>query len=194
MSERLRVFYALELLADVRERVAQHIARLRVDAPHIKANWERAEKLHVTLKFFGEIKTECIEALQNAAERAVIGVAPFELTLKEAGVFPPRRAPRVFWLGITDNSDRLAQLQRRLEDEAEREKFPREQRPFHPHITIARLHTPDARGRDLAQLHIDLGFEPITFPVREIVIMRSELSPQGSRYITLSRHRLRIEV
>ncbi|HLL70772.1 MAG TPA: RNA 2',3'-cyclic phosphodiesterase [Pyrinomonadaceae bacterium] len=193
----MRIFCAVELPEDVRARVAAHIARLRAAAAHLplKISWERAEKLHLTLKFVGEIEAERIEALQRAAGRAAGSVERFEARLQDEGAFPPRGNPRVLWLGLQDETDAIARLQERLEAECARENFPREARPFHPHITIARIRVPAAAAaRHLAKLHGEMKFEPpASFNVNDLIVMRSELGAGGSRYTPLSRHELKAE-
>lgn len=190
MSEReMRVFCAVELPEEARERAAEHAALLRERFRDVRASWPRAENLHLTLKFLGEMEERRVEALSNAAGRAAEDSQPFTLKIEGAGAFPRRGAPRVLWLGVTDPTGGLARLQSRLEDECEREGFPREERGFHPHLTLARLRAPQG-VRALAQLHQETGFEPLEFPVTELVVMRSELGPGGSRYTALSRHGL----
>lgn len=186
---RWRVFCAIELPPEVRARVAEHIARLRDAGPHVRASWDRAEKLHVTLKFLGEIEQTRVEALTRAAARAAESVQGFELGIEGAGAFPPRGLPRVLWLGVRDPSGGLADLQGRLEDECAGEGFAREERPFHPHLTIARLRSPEG-ARRLAALHKQMGFEAQNFDVTKLIVMRSELGPTGSRYTELSHHDL----
>ncbi len=188
-EERWRVFCAVEVLTEARARVAEHIASLRHEAPDARASWARAENFHITLKFLGEIGRNRVESLSRAAQRAVAGIPPFDVAIKGAGAFPPHGIPRVLWLGITDASDGLARLQSRLDKECDREGFPPEQRPFHPHLTIARPRVPKG-ARRLAALHKEMGFEPIGFPVNELRVIRSELGPGGSRYTGISRHQL----
>ena len=185
----LRVFCAVELPAEVRARVAEHIARLRRAAPEVRASWERAEKLHITLKFLGEIAPERAEALSGAASRATRHARPFNLVLAGAGTFPPRGHARVLWLGIDDSAGALAGLQGRLEEECGAAGFAREERPFRPHLTLARLRAPQG-SRSLAQLHQETDFEPVEFGVAELVVVRSDLGPGGSRYTEISRHAL----
>jgi 2'-5' RNA ligase len=189
----VRVFCAVELTSEVRARAASHAARLRDHVPEARASFPRAENLHLTLKFLGEIAQGRIEALSNAASRAVQGVSPFNLTIEGAGAFPPRGIPRVLWLGIKDSSGELSRLQSRLEDECSTEGFTREERPFHPHLTLARIRTQHG-ARELARLHQETGFAAIEFPVTDLVVMRSELGAGGSRYTEISRHSLRSEV
>lgn len=186
----LRVFCAIELPSEVRARVAAHIATLRAGAPRVRASWERVEKLHITLKFLGEIEQDRIEALTRAAARAAATSAQgFDLGIEGAGAFPPRGLPRVLWLGVTDPSGEMARLQSRLEEECATEGFAREKRPFRPHLTIARLRTPEG-ARRLAETHQETGFEAVRFAATELRVVRSELGPGGSLYSTVSSHRL----
>ncbi|HEV2913333.1 MAG TPA: RNA 2',3'-cyclic phosphodiesterase [Pyrinomonadaceae bacterium] len=185
----LRVFCALELPSQVRERAASHIADLRGSLPQLRVGWESPEKLHITVKFLGEIEPGRAAEVSSAAERAALGVRPFDLSIEGAGVFPPRGLARVLWLGVADTSSTLARLHSQLEDEYARLGFPIEDRPFNPHLTIARLRRPDG-ARELAALHREKGFAPAGFRVNSLVVLRSELGPGGSRYSELSRHPL----
>jgi 2'-5' RNA ligase len=186
-----RLFYAVAPPDDARERAAARAAALRADfASRLKVGWERAAKLHVTLKFFGDVAADRAGRLSRAAERAASRHAPFSLALEGCGVFPSRSRPRALWLGLTGGGDRLAALRRDLEDECAREAFARESRPFHPHVTLARLRSADADARRLASLHLEMGFAPVEFTVKEFFLMRSELGAHGSVYDALERYEL----
>jgi len=190
--QRLRIFCAVELPPEVRERIAAHIVQLRDAAEtSLKISWERAEKLHLTLKFLGDIDETQVEALTRAAHRAAEGIGEFAVTLQGAGAFPPHGKARVLWLGLRDETGSLAQLHEQLEAECARENFAREARPFRPHITIARIRTPNEAARRLAQSHANIGFEPVNFTVTEIVVMHSQLGAGSSRYTPLSKHKLK---
>ncbi|MDT4897888.1 MAG: 2,3-cyclic 3-phosphodiesterase [Acidobacteriota bacterium] len=185
--ERWRVFCAVELPPEVRERAADHAAHLRERSTEARASWPRTDNLHLTLKFLGEIAQTRVEALSNAASLAARSVQPFDLTIEGAGTFPPRGLPRVLWLGINDPSGSLARLQSSLEEECASAGFAREERPFHPHLTLARIRAPQG-ARRLATLHRETGFAAIEFKVTDMVVMRSDLGAGGSRYTEISRH------
>ena len=187
MGESIRVFCAVELPGEIRAAVAAHAARLRRDFPDARASWARAEGLHITLKFIGEVEAARVEALLRAAGAAVGGLKPFRLSIEESGTFPPRGAARVLWLGVKDESGQLARLQRRLEEECEADGFPREPRAFKPHLTVARLRTPQG-AHALSEAHRRTPFGPQHFEVSELLVIRSELGPGGSRYTPLSCH------
>lgn len=155
------------------------------------------ENLHLTLKFIGEIPPARIDALCEATARATEDAKPFRLRVAGLGAFPPRTArPRALWLGLeepdaTDANDptpALSQLQRKLEDECFRSGFPREEKTFHLHLTLARARRAahgESPPRTLRpqELEQKIGrFAPIELAVQSLTIYRSELSPQGSRY------------
>lgn len=186
-TEVWRLFIAIELPAQVRHTIRQHIDRLRAESPDVHASWTRERNLHLTLKFLGATPVEKIEALSEALQRAATKVMPFELEIVGCGAFPPRGQPRVLWMGAADSSDSLTRLHAALESECASAGFPRDDRSFHPHLTIARLRQPHG-SRGLARLHKDLEFEPLVVKVGEVCLIRSELSSEGSRYTVVSRH------
>ena len=181
------MFCAINLPPAVRERVQQHITRLRASLPDARVSWNRDDKLHLTIKFLGDIAAERVADLSFAAAQAVSGMKPFTLAAEGCGAFPPRGEPRVLWIGIVDAAAELARLYERLEGQCSARGFKREQRPFSPHLTIARIRKlQDARR--LAASHKELGFGRTEFNVSELLVIRSELGSEGSRYTEISRH------
>ncbi|MFL6256134.1 MAG: RNA 2',3'-cyclic phosphodiesterase [Pyrinomonadaceae bacterium] len=186
----LRLFFAVELPGEIREAAAAHAARLRHEFPAARASWTRPESLHLTLKFLGEVEAIRLDALQHAAVTAAAALAPFALTIEGAGTFPPRGTPRVLWLGVGGDSAQLSRLQFRLDREGVYVGFPRESKPFRPHLTLARLRAfqrPEVVAA-LSEAHRRTPFGPHVFQVSDFVLMRSELGPGGSRYTPLSYH------
>ena len=189
-AETWRVFIAIELPADVREQIIEHSDHLRRELPEVRASWTRAENLHLTLKFLGNIPVARISALSDATEAAVRIVSPFPLIISGSGIFPPRGRPNVLWIGIEDPSQKLHQLYSALEDGCAEAGFEREARTYHPHLTIARLRS--QRGaRGLAQRHKEMDFSQVTVTVSELVVFKSELRSEGSLHTAISRHELR---
>jgi 2'-5' RNA ligase len=114
-------------------------------------------------------------------------VAPFSIRLEQTGAFPKHDQPRVLWIGINDPTGKLGELHARLEEEGARAGFAKEARPFHPHLTVARLRKPQ-HARTLAVAHKQLEFEPVVIALSELLVIKSELSSEGSRYTVVSRH------
>jgi 2'-5' RNA ligase len=186
-DESWRLFVAIELPASLRARVHDHIDRLRHTVPDARVSWAREENFHLTLKFLGDTPVSKVAALSTAIERAAAKVPPFDANVGGCGAFPLRGQPRVLWLGIGDPTGRLAKLSHALEDECDQAGFGPEVRPFHPHLTVARLRRPHGAHR-LAEVHKEMGFDPVPFSVRDLCLIRSELSSEGSRYTVVARH------
>src|SRR5690349_5628669 len=185
-----RVFCAVELPDEVRARLQEHIARLRKEVPDAAASWSRVENIHLTLKFFGSVEVKRIEKISAAAERAVKEFSTFQIDVGGTGVFPRPSRPQVLWVGVVDPSGQLSALQEKFEDECAAAGFPKEDRAYKPHLTIARLRKPEG-GRNLAEAHLSMRFETIGVNLRELVVFRSELSPKGSKYTVISTADLR---
>ena len=182
-----RTFIAIELPPDVRSRVTQHIARLRQEQPNVRASWCRENNLHLTLRFLGNVPVADIPKISAAVERATKSVSSFPLTFSGCGTFPPHGRPSVLWIGT--QAAGLQVLHAAVEKELAEAGFACESRPFHPHLTVARLR--EAEGaRSLAELHKNLEFTPVAFDVSEVVVFRSELLREGSMHTAISRHEL----
>jgi 2'-5' RNA ligase len=188
MSE-WRVFCAIEVPEEVSALAFKHVRQLQTEFPYISASWNREGKFHLTLKFFGNIPVERVTAVSRAASLAVEGKSEFQINVSGAGAFPKHGPPHVLWLGIEDPAGNLLRLQQQLDLECAKLGFEREARPFHPHLTLARLSKREG-AKELALAHKRLGFEQVPMNITELLVMRSELDPKGSKYSEISRHPL----
>jgi 2'-5' RNA ligase len=187
-SESWRLFIAIELPPEIRQTIKQHITRLQAACPDVRASWTRAENLHLTLKFFGDVAVNRVDTLSQALMRAAAQTTEFDLLFEGCGVFPPRGKPNVLWIGISpETAPSCLRLYQAIEEECANVGFKRDERKFHPHLTIARLRHP-AGARDLANLHQATEFEPVALRVGSVCLIRSELSSAGSRYTIVARH------
>ena len=189
MIEEWRTFCAIELTHDVRTRLEDHVRGLRETLPEASASWARPENVHLTLKFFGNVQKENITRISDAATRVTSDFPAFKIRIGGTGVFPNASRPQVLWIGLEDLSGRLSELQRRFEEECAKEGFPKENRAYKPHLTIARLRRPEG-ARQLAETHLDKNFSFSEINVNELVLFRSQLSPKGPTYTAISRHAL----
>lgn len=167
----------------------EHSKHLRDAVPEARASWSRADNIHLTLKFLGDIPLPRVEKLSEAAARAIKDLAPFKIVVEQTGAFPRHGPPRVLWIGIDDFSGKLGELHARLEDESASAGFAKDDHAFHPHLTVARLRQP-RHARTLAEAHQQLEFKPQEIAVSELLVIRSELSSAGSKYTVVSRHPL----
>jgi len=184
-----RVFCAVPLPHDLRERLMAHVNHVRDSVPDGRASWSRVDSIHLTLKFLGDLSPGKVEKLSEAASRSAREFAPFQIVVEQTGAFPKQGQPRVLWIGINDFSGKLGDLHARLEDESANEGFARDDRPFHPHLTVARLRQP-RHARTLVAAHKELVFDATEIAVSELLVIRSELGNEGSKYTVISRHAL----
>ena len=189
----MRVFVAIDLDHEIREKIARFLEGVRGFAPD--ARWVSPESLHITLKFIGEQKPEQVAAITERLQ-SVVG-KKIEIRVSGYGFFPTAKAPHVFWLGI-QAAPELADLASSIDSGLAELKIAREDRPFSPHLTLARggsgSGSPKSRPGDgpnstfatlqkrLAALsELDFG----TMTAREFFLYQSQLSPGGSKYTKL---------
>ena len=184
-----RTFCAFELPQWLRVLINEHAQRVREAVPEAAASWSRAENIHLTVKFFGNVDHATVPVISKALARVAKEFSPIGITVGATGVFPRASRPQVLWIGIDDRTGALAKLQKRVEDECAREGFPKEDRAFRPHLTIARIRTPH-NANQLAEAHLHTEFAAVELVLDELILFRSELSPKGSKYTPISRSRL----
>lgn len=124
----------------VRESVEFLVAKVRAESEpgRREVRWVRLDGLHVTLRFLGPTPDERIGDVAAAVSATASSAAPFEAGLDGAGAFPDSRRPRGLWLGIGIGARQLAELAAQLGDELAERGWPRDERPFRCHLTLAR--------------------------------------------------------
>jgi 2'-5' RNA ligase len=182
------MFVALRLPKSVREALAATQAKLRALLSPGSATWPKADHLHLTLCFLGDVSRADVPALRVALGKAVQGSGEVELACETLGCFPGHRFPRVVWAGVRDYASQLSALHHRV-NEASRPFVaqPPEGR-FVGHITLARLkrlsHTDTQRLADATTAAAGCRFGE--WKAAELELIRSELKPGGSRYSTVA--------
>jgi 2'-5' RNA ligase len=180
-----RSFVALLLTDALRDAVAATVERLRPLGPAVA--WVPARNLHFTLQFLGDQPEERLAAAEAALEEAAAQSAPVEVTLHGIGAFPGLERPRILWVGVARGALEVRALQARVADALAARGFPREDRAWHPHLTIGRVHD-ERRWRRQAGPPLWSALAQAatttfgTLRVTEVALMRSELSPEGARY------------
>lgn len=193
----MRLFVALDIDAEIRERIATFLEGVRGLAPDVR--WARPEALHITLKFIGELEESRL-ADARAGLLQITGEAT-EIRFRGTGFFPTPKSARVFWAGVEADA-KLAALAAAVEGALEPLGVEREQRAFSPHLTLARTGSGrPSRGREdrrnpafralqekLVTLPpVDFG----TMTPREFFLYQSKLSPKGAQYTKLAAFPLR---
>ena len=181
---KIRSFLAVELPPDMLSEIGKIQDRLRACRADVR--WVRAERIHLTLKFFGNIEEEQIASISSVMEEIAGRKSSFAVSVKGLGAFPSTRSPRVIWLGLDGWEENLSPLQVEIESKLEAMGFPPEDRPFRPHLTLGRVKSLKGKG-DLVDLmerdrDVDLG----SFTVDRLVLFRSDLRPTGPIYTPLT--------
>lgn len=181
----IRSFIAIDLPQDIREKLAAIQEQLSQSQAGVR--WVKPGSIHLTLKFLGNIHPAQVEDIALAVAQEVRDEPPITLGAAGLGAFPSRRKPRVIWIGMEGEVQRLTRIQARVENALEPLGFGREKRPFRPHLTIGRV-----KDRRRLQALIDamatLDMEPFnSFDADEIILYKSDLRPTGAIYTKLHR-------
>ena len=190
--EQIRSFIAIELPAELKLELVQLEAQLK-SGGQFGVKWVNPDGIHLTMKFLGNVAVDRVEGITRAMEEAARGISPFQLRVKELGVFPNFKRVQVAWVGLSGEVDKLAQLHKRIESNLTPLGFPPESRPFTPHLTLARLRAQtslDNRQR-FGQLIANTTFEAAhTIEVDAINLMKSQLTREGAIYSQINSIRL----
>ena len=185
--EQIRAFIAIELPDDVRAALDRLQSSLKSERqPFVR--WARLEGIHITLKFLGNIAAERVPQVTEAMSKACRGVTSFRLELDDLGVFPNLRSPRVVWIGLVGEVEKLVALQARIEQALNPLGFPAEDRSFTPHLTLGRLRegtTREERLRFGGLIASTRSEDMPSFEVSAVSLMRSKLAPSGAVYSRL---------
>ena len=185
----MRLFAAVEIGHTLSARAAgigrELQRRAAASAPHAKITWVPADRLHLTVRFIGELQDARAAAVCEAL-KAPLGLPPFHLTLEGAGAFPKGGSPRVLWVGVTDGREGLLAAEREVSARLKSLGIPEESRPYNPHLTLARVREP--AGLRTAGLLDGLTEQCVgTVRIDAITLFQSKLSPKGPAYTPLLR-------
>ena len=178
----MRLFVALKIPPAVRENLATLLVSMR--AVTKEPRWVRAENLHVTLKFLGEVAEGRVAEVPSALGE-IRSDKPVALEFRGLGFFPNERHPRVFWAGM-EGAPNLKSLAEDIEGVVEKLGIPPEKREFSPHLTLARFerpHLPEALRKLIAEnQQRDFG----SLRTNDFHLIQSKLKPTGAEYTTLA--------
>lgn len=181
----IRSFIAIDLPESIQKAIGAFQDELRRTGAPVA--WVKADRIHLTLKFLGNISVEKVEEIKRALLGVVVGFSPFHLFPSGCGAFPSLKQMRVIWVGLGGDLDALNRLHQRVEAAMADLGFQPEERPFKAHLTLGRI-----RGRhqlrslqELVLEHRDIQVEG--FDVGEVVLYKSDLKPEGAVYTPLFR-------
>jgi len=181
----MRLFIGVELSEDVKARAARIADALREKlGRRVTARWVAPENLHVTLWFIGDIADDRVAAVMAAVDTP-FAIRPFDLELRGCGAFPPRGAPRVFWIGVSAGQAALEALYDELAPRLQPLGFEPERRAYSAHLTIARVK--ECRAREVRNVLRAADADAGRCRIAAVTLFRSRLSPKGASYEPLLR-------
>jgi 2'-5' RNA ligase len=188
IPEQIRSFVAIELPEEAKKGLASLRRELERDE-HRFVKWVDPGGIHLTLKFLGNIPSKRVTEITEAMKKAAQGLSPFLLEISGLGAFPSLKQVRVVWVGVGGELDRLSTLQQNIDSALAALGFASEERPFVPHLTVARVRegaSASERGR-FSELVGSATFDgKYDVEVSALKLMRSQLTPVGAIYTCLS--------
>jgi 2'-5' RNA ligase len=187
-SDQIRCFIAIELPDRIKDGLRQLESSLRTNDPS-RGRWVDPGGIHLTLKFLGNVEINKVASITGKMNEAAQATHPFRLGIHGLGAFPNLRKVQVVWVGIKGDLERLQTLQKALEAGMAEIGFPAENRPFTPHLTLARLRETatieqrQALGEYISELRIETD---LMFEVNSFSLMRSQLTRDGAVYSQLA--------
>jgi len=184
----IRSFLAIEIPRTILKKIEEVQDDLKSSRADVR--WVNPEKIHLTLKFFGNIDESRIDPIVKSIERPTQTISPFSLKVRGVGAFPHLKNPRVIWMGLVDGKEVLVSFQKQLEKELEKIGFEPEERAFHPHLTLGRMKSSKGREELAGRMERHKEEEFGNFQVERVVLFKSDLKPTGPIYTPLRELRL----
>lgn len=184
-EKNIRAFLAIEPPEDILQTVLRLQEKLKRDVSG-RLSWTRPGGQHLTLKFFGDVSTDDVDAISQAVKNRLQAGWAIHLKVEKLGVFPDARKPRVLWCGTSGDIEKLTAVQKQLDADFALIGFPKEDRPFRAHLTLARIKDPREVSGIGNALTKHATFSAGEFQVGELILFQSKLTPQGAIYTRLA--------
>lgn len=183
MDGTIRAFIAIELTGQAHDELACLQSALQKAGADVK--WAEPESIHLTLRFLGDVEPKKAEEIKEILTETAAGSKPFELTMKDIGAFPGLDSPRVIWAGVGLGAAESTRIAETIETKLQTIGIPKEERKFHPHMTLGRVRSPK-NCEKLRGIIKTIKFEAGSkINVDHLTLFRSQLTPQGPIYTTL---------
>lgn len=179
----IRLFVAVEINEEIRKKLAEFQNALKKSDADV--GWVAPENLHITLKFIGNIDDGQVEAIVNIINETVTHIKPFDLDYTGVGVFPTEKNPRIVFADIVDTAGVLARLHERLDNQLMALGVEHEGRKFVAHLTLGRIRSRRNVMKLMEKMLTYRNFHFGLSHVTQVVLMKSDLSPDGPTYTQL---------
>jgi RNA 2',3'-cyclic 3'-phosphodiesterase len=181
----IRMFVALE----IPDKIIKKILELRDAAAgnESKLNWEHKDKIHLTLKFIGEVPEEKVDLIKESLN-FIEDFSKINLELTKFGFFFRKKEPKILWMGLKADKN-LNILFEEIENNMLSLGIPKEERKFKPHLTLLRIKKP-VRKKFIKNFE-DYLFDRVSFNADSVALIKSELSAEGSKYTEIKKYKLK---
>lgn len=181
----IRSFLAFELPREIKEIISQ--ASRDLENSLLDVRRVKVENIHLTMVFLGNVLEGQIRPISEAAEKVCIRYSPFHVSLKGTGIFGSRKSPRVLWIGLEGDIDRMSYFRGALHKRLGPFGIKEEKRRFRPHLTLGRFrkgHEAHCGLDEFLSRHKDLTSPECL--LGELALFRSDLNPGGAVYTKMN--------
>jgi 2'-5' RNA ligase len=192
---KIRVFVALKTPPQWDDALEELQKELKLKVASDAIRWTSPLQFHLTLRFLGFIPSSDVERLITIIDSVTSTLHSFELRYDGPGCFPRVKSPRVIWAGLKTESSQLDELYQRLINATKEIGEPPEDRPFKPHLTLARVKNLEKKSIPLLEQALGSSDfrNPGAWVVDQVALMQSRLSPKGATYETIHVSKLKLE-
>ncbi len=180
----VRSFLAFELPEEIKEIISRVSGEMKKSPLNIR--WVKVGNIHLTVIFIGNIHTDMLNDIGKHVSELCRNYRPFKISINGTGVFSNRRNPRVLWVDLNGDLDRMADFKNDLQKKLKPFGIKEEKRRFSPHLTLGRF-----RKGAKSDVHLDdllLNYKSLTSQecmLSELVLFKSDLKPSGAVYTKL---------
>ena len=182
---KIRSFLAFELPEEFKKIISRASGEMKKSSLNVR--WVKVGNIHLTVVFIGDLATEHFDPMGEGVSEVCWEYDPFNIAINGAGVFSSRRNPRVLWIGLDGEIDRMAAFRDTLLKKLKPFGIKEEKRPFNPHLTLGRFRKGAKSGVHLDNLLLE--YKNLTSPactLRELALFKSDLKPGGAVYTKLN--------
>jgi 2'-5' RNA ligase len=180
----IRSFLAFELPVNIKKTVLKVAGEIR--DTDLDVRWVKVENIHLTMVFLGNVTREGIEGIQEEVRNVCSEYGSFDIALKRMGCFPNRRRPRILWLGLEGDIERMSHFRNGLQRALKAFGIKEEKRPFKPHLTLGRFRSSRKMGSWLEELLSEYAvLESPVETLNQLHLFKSDLKPGGAVYTKL---------
>jgi RNA 2',3'-cyclic 3'-phosphodiesterase len=182
MSEKWRMFVAVDLTEEIRDRITR--TQELLDEAGWRCRWVARERMHMTVRFYGDLLVPTVEQLQEELRARLAQQPAFELRVSRVGAFPGPNRPRTLWLGIDDRFEQLGNLRKAVDDASAAAGIEPEPGPYRPHLTVGRLmHDFKVDEDEAVEAFQEFGaYEPLYWVPERVKLVKSKFGRGGVQY------------